>query len=119
MSGLAIEWDSALPPGQRVLDIHLTVPDKAEDDSEDPEDLVDFVDQPDGTRIDVKQRKLKLGEKVEKKTGGRMYRCITREYMAGGYDGFDALKGRKFVVDHENGQTMSSIIRSFLLGRYE
>jgi hypothetical protein len=36
--------------------------------------------------------------------------------MAGGFDGFDALKGRKMLIDHENGQTMSSIIRSFLLG---
>jgi hypothetical protein len=41
---------------------------------------------------------------------------ITREYMAEGYDGFEALKGRKFIIDDENGQIMSSIIRSFLLG---
>lgn len=42
---------------------------------------------------------------------------ITRDYMAQGYDGFSALKGRKFIIDDENGQIMSSIIRSFLLGR--
>jgi hypothetical protein len=36
--------------------------------------------------------------------------------MAGGFDGFDALKGRKMIIDDENGQTMSSIIRAFLLG---
>jgi len=36
--------------------------------------------------------------------------------MAGGFDEFDALKGRKMIIDDENGQTMSSIIRSFLLG---
>jgi hypothetical protein len=33
------------------------------------------------------------------------------------YDGFEAMKNRKFIVDDENGQIMSSIIRSFLLGR--
>ena len=42
---------------------------------------------------------------------------IARQYMAEGYDGFDAMKNRKFIVDDENGQIMSSIIRSFLLGR--
>lgn len=36
--------------------------------------------------------------------------------MAQGYDGYEALKGRKFIIDDENGQIMSSIIRSFLLG---
>jgi hypothetical protein len=37
--------------------------------------------------------------------------------MAQGYDGFAALKNRKFIIDDENGQIMSSIIRSFLLGK--
>jgi hypothetical protein len=37
--------------------------------------------------------------------------------MAEGYDGFTALKGRKFIIDDENGQIMSNILRSFLLGR--
>lgn len=36
--------------------------------------------------------------------------------MADGFDGFEAFKGRQFIIDDENGQTMSSIIRSFLLG---
>lgn len=48
--------------------------------------------------------------------GGRIYRLITRDYMAEGYDGFTALKNRKFIVDDDNGQLMSSIVRSFLLG---
>lgn len=39
--------------------------------------------------------------------------------MAEGYDGFQALKNRKFIIDDENGQIMSSIIRSFLLGEAE
>lgn len=37
--------------------------------------------------------------------------------MAQGYDGFEALKNRNFIVDDENGQIMSSILRSFLLGK--
>lgn len=41
---------------------------------------------------------------------------ITRQYMADGYDGFKALTNRHFLIDDENGQIMSSILRSFLLG---
>jgi len=37
--------------------------------------------------------------------------------MAQGYDGFTAMKNRNFIIDDENGQIMSSIIRSFLLGK--
>lgn len=33
------------------------------------------------------------------------------------YDGFEALKNQRFIVDDETGQIMSQIIRSFLLGR--
>ncbi len=46
----------------------------------------------------------------------KTYRVVTREYLAEGYDGFDALKRGEFVVDHENGQLMSAIVRKFLLG---
>ncbi len=46
----------------------------------------------------------------------KTYRVVTREYLAEGYDGFDALKRGHFVVDHENGQLMSAIVRKFLLG---
>ncbi|KAK8843476.1 hypothetical protein IAR55_007135 [Kwoniella newhampshirensis] len=117
VSGLVVEWDHTKPAGSRVLSIHQLVPPrKEEDEVENPADLVDFKEQEDGTRIEVKQRKLELGEEVKREEGGKIYRVITREYMAEGYDGFEALKGRKFIVDDENGQIMSSIIRSFLLG---
>ena len=46
----------------------------------------------------------------------KTYRVVTREYLAEGYDGFEALKRGTFVVDHENGQLMSAIVRKFLLG---
>ncbi len=36
--------------------------------------------------------------------------------MAQGFDGFEALKGRPMLIDDEVGQSMSSIVRSFLLG---
>ncbi|GFZ51509.1 hypothetical protein JCM24511_09276 [Saitozyma sp. JCM 24511] len=65
------------------------------------------------------QEGLELGEEVKpvgRDQGGRVYRVITREYMALGYDGFEALKNRTYIIDDETGQIMSAIIRSFLLG---
>lgn len=36
--------------------------------------------------------------------------------MAEGFDGYDAMKGSKYLVDDESGLVMSAIIRQFLLG---
>lgn len=46
----------------------------------------------------------------------RMYKIVTREYMAQGHDGFVALKGKPYLVDDESGQLMSSIVRKYFLG---
>jgi hypothetical protein len=89
----------------------------SEDGYEDPQDFVNFYETEDGTRIEVKQKRAIIGEEIKREKGGRMYRIITRNYMAEGYDGFGAFKGHKFVIDDDNGQIMSSIVRSFLLGR--
>lgn len=46
----------------------------------------------------------------------QVYRIVTREYMAAGHDGFEALKGKPYLIDDENGVIMSSIVRRYLLG---
>ncbi|WWC97747.1 hypothetical protein V866_004633 [Kwoniella sp. B9012] len=120
VSGLAVKWDHTRPPNQRIISIHKTKRPKREEDDGDDEiensqDFVDFKEQDDGTRVVVKQKKLELGEEI-KRDNSKVYRVITREYMALGYDGFTDLKDRKYIVDDENGQIMSSILRSFLLG---
>ena len=56
-------------------------------------------------------------EEVKRVKGGRMYKLVTREYMAQGHDGFAALKGSKYLVDEESGQMMSTIVRKYLLGQ--
>lgn len=77
VSGLQVEWDHSLPPNKRVKSIRLINPPAEEDDEiESPEDMVDFVDQDDGTRIEVKQRKVELGEEVKNESGGRTYRVV-------------------------------------------
>lgn len=51
-----------------------------------------------------------------KEEGGRTYNVVTRLYMAQGFDGYDALKSGKYLVDEENGRIMSDLVRHFLLG---
>jgi len=55
-------------------------------------------------------------DEVKREKGGRMYRVVTREYLAEGHDGYDALKGNKYLIDDEAGQMMSTIVRKYLLG---
>lgn len=46
----------------------------------------------------------------------KVYRIVTREYMATGHDGYDALRDKPYLIDDENGVMMSSIVRRYLLG---
>ncbi len=55
-------------------------------------------------------------EEIERVEGGRKYKIVTREYLAQGHDGFEALMRGKWLVDHECGFTFSSIVRKYLLG---
>lgn len=57
-------------------------------------------------------------EEVKRTKEGRKYKIVTREYMAEGHDGFMALQGKKYLVDDESGQIMSSIVRKYLLGEW-
>lgn len=84
VAGLRVEWDHRNPPGQRVKSIHLVNPgdedDEDDDDDEEgesPEDLIEFVEQEDGTRVEVKQRKIELGDEVKNEEGGRVYRVVS------------------------------------------
>jgi len=57
--------------------------DEDEDDDEQgasADDLIDFVEQEDGTRVEVKQKKIQIGDEVKREEGGRVYRvvCHTR-----------------------------------------
>lgn len=113
-------WDHTKPPNHRIVSIHSTKPNvlKADelDNDDDPNQMVQFYETPDGTRVEVKKAHAVQGEEVKREKGGKIYRIITRNYMAEGYDGFEALKNRKFIIDDDEGQIMSQIVRSFLLG---
>jgi hypothetical protein len=46
------------------------------DEIEHPGDMVNFVEQEDGTRVEVNQRPVELGEEV-KRDGSRIYRVVS------------------------------------------
>lgn len=56
-------------------------------------------------------------EEVKREKGGKMYKVLTREYLAGGHDGYDMLKGNKYLIEDEGGQMMSAVVRKYLLGK--
>jgi len=41
---------------------------------------------------------------------------MTTEYCSEGNDGYTAFKGSKYLVDEENGQLLSAVVRKYLLG---
>ena len=102
-----MEWDSRRPPGQRVISVHL-----------DPEIGESTVDTPlspvAGPTINITRDPT---EEVKREKGGRMYRVVTREYLASGHDGYDMLKGNKYLIEDEGGQMMSTVVRKYLLGK--
>ncbi|KAJ7824797.1 Metallo-dependent phosphatase [Mycena olivaceomarginata] len=99
ISGFRVSWDSRKPAGNRVLGIWLL------GDS-------DGKLGPDGKPVLVDKEEIL-------RTSTRKYLIMTREYMYEGGDGYDVLKGKKLVITTENGQTMSALIRKFLLGQLQ
>ncbi|KAF9228782.1 Metallo-dependent phosphatase [Gyrodon lividus] len=103
VSGLKVSWDSRRPAGQRVLGVWLLqeAPSRSSGSSGGS-----------GTGTPV----LVDGEFIKRENTGRMYKIVTRDYMAQGHDGYTSLLGHNYLVDEENGQLMSSLVRKYLLG---
>lgn len=104
MSGFRVEWDSRKPPGQRVLSVRMQI------HRDDDESISSVASSESATPKNSEY------EPVLREKNGRTYRIVTREYMAQGHDGFTALQGHKYLIDDENGQLMSSLVRKYLLG---
>ncbi|TFK42780.1 Metallo-dependent phosphatase-like protein [Crucibulum laeve] len=104
VSGMKVSWDSRKEPGQRVLRLWLIV--DSEGNNTPSEDTSSTLD------LEVEL------EPIKREKGGRKYKIVTRDYMAEGHDGFVAFKGQKYLVDHESGHLMSSIVRKYLLGSH-
>jgi 5'-nucleotidase len=98
VSGLRVEWDSRRPKGERVLSVTL-------------------IEGSQETSQNGDQKEAEVKESSISREGGRLYNIVTRLYMAQGFDGYEAFKDCKFLVDEENGRIMSDLVRHFLLGK--
>ncbi|KAF5391758.1 hypothetical protein D9757_001710 [Collybiopsis confluens] len=99
ISGMRVTWDSRKEPGNRVTGIWLL---KEETTTTDD-------DSNDGQSGGYSTPRMVDSEPISRIKGDKEYKIVTREYMAQGHDGFTALKGRKYLVDDESGQPMSTI----------
>ncbi|SPO24663.1 related to 5`-nucleotidase precursor [Ustilago trichophora] len=142
VAGMMVKWDSRKPPGQRLVSVELldNPLDTPASRNADEDSMQVDGDETKPSNSSSSEEEGDVGKlrrfSVTKLPGGgydvevhrpalvsrgalemdKTYRVVTREYLAEGYDGFDALKRGRFVVDHENGQLMSAIVRKFLLG---
>ncbi|KAH9946326.1 Metallo-dependent phosphatase [Epithele typhae] len=129
ISGFRVSWDSRKPKGQRVLGVWLlqeqsdgkstpSTPSGAASPlrSNSASSSMTSLLQSGNSPASQSNPQLVDGEPIKRVKGGRMYKIVTREYMAQGHDGFLPLKGCKYLVDDESGQMMSAIVRKYLLG---
>ena len=105
-------WDSRRAPGQRVVSVHLD-PEISDSTTNIPANTSGVGTPTQPMVINVSQDP---AEEVKREKGGRMYRVVMREYLASGHDGYDMLKGNKYLIEEEGGQMMSAIVRKYLLG---
>ncbi|KAJ3741932.1 Metallo-dependent phosphatase-like protein [Lentinula detonsa] len=103
ISGMRVTWDSRRGPGNRITGIWLT------------KEMEDSIYNGSGGSGYSTPRVVD-SEPILRVKGGKQYKIVSREYMAQGHDGFVALQGRKYLVDDESGQPMSSIVRKYFLG---
>ena len=94
-------WDSSKEPGQRVISIDVEVPSRSS--GRHTESLL-----PESPTV---------YEEVRREQGGKKYIIMTRKYMSEGHDGFECFAGQKYIIDETSGQTMSAIVRKYLLGK--
>lgn len=103
LSGLNVIWDSRKPPGERVLSVMLQLQD---------------IKGKKALGVDSGYTTPTTADFEGIKRDNKKYKIMTREYMSEGHDGFDVMKKCKYLVDGEQGQMMSSLVRKYLLGLY-
>lgn len=101
VSGLRVQWDSRKPPGDRVLCVFIESP------TANPNEHNGFHRRYEQATIDLEE---------VKRDDSRSYNIVTREYMAQGHDGFTPLLNQTYLIDEDQGEMMSSIVRKYLLG---
>lgn len=101
ISGFRVSWDSRRSPGQRVLGVWL----------------IDEIEDTESGHSGHSTPRLVDGRLIER-NADKTYKIVTRQYMAEGHDGFTALKNGKHIIDDEQGQLCSAIVRKYLMGTF-
>ncbi|CAG8843689.1 15545_t:CDS:1, partial [Gigaspora margarita] len=103
VSGLKIEYNQNAEPGDRLRNVWLTERQINEEDEDE-----NISDDPGPHRI--------IGKLDMQKT----YTVCTVEYLATGNDGYKAFAEptTQYLVDHENGVILSTLIRRYFIGLY-
>lgn len=115
LAGMRVVWDSSREPGHRVLSVDMLH--QPIDGGEPPCEMRNYHFQRNSEdEIDSVMVYRQAPQVREPLQLDRKYRLVTRQYMALGNDGYEALTRGRYVMDDENGQLMSTIVRKFLLG---
>ncbi|KAJ7236731.1 Metallo-dependent phosphatase-like protein [Mycena haematopus] len=101
ISGFRVSWDSRRSPGERVLGVWL---------------LTEIEDSDSGDDSGQWTHRLVDGPPIRRT--GQTYKIVTRSYMAEGHDGFAALQRGRPLIDDEEGQLFSAIVRNYLMGSH-
>lgn len=118
IGGLIVKWDSTKPPFSRLVSVE--VQDEVHMLSSTGKKLrqarvYSMIDHPEDSGATIKVHRPALKSKGPLKMD-KKYRVVTREYMAEGHDGYEALTTGSYLIDHENGVLASALVRKFLLG---
>lgn len=115
LSGVRLEWDPNLPPGQRVRKVYTV-----KNHGFGAHDNQDFGGRRRSlTFPHMEDRKAKYNpENMDPLDLDREYIVATRNYLIGGYDGYGAFKvpEDRIIVDEESGVLVSTLYRKFFLG---
>lgn len=107
LANIRLEWNPDRAPGNRVRKVFVV---RHTDSPSDPSRSMVPISQGDKNRYDP--------ENMDPLDLEREYSVATRQYLVGGYDGYDAFKvgEDKMVVDEESGMLVSTLYRRFFLG---
>ena len=123
VAGLRVVWDSSKEPNQRVVSVDLlqqpfdceigTSSDSLRMKFRDQYVFIPGDENEDDDVVTVHRAAAKVKEPLQL---DKKYRVVTRSYLCAGNDGYTALTRGKYIIDHEAGELMSTIVRKFLLG---
>lgn len=122
VAGMRVVWDSSKEPFHRVVSVDLlrqpfdgkfSSSEKLRMKMRDQYQFVPSDDTDDDDIVTVHRIAPGVKEPLDL---NKKYNVVTRGYLADGNDGYSVLTQGKFILTHESGELMSTIVRKYLLG---